>query len=75
MYAKDIENVPEYPEKVQNLNTFWGFYDLFSSYLATTKTRTEAFDLANEQYKRLFGHYKYIDYDSFRVMIRKRLNR
>ncbi|MEK6478151.1 hypothetical protein WJR50_11470 [Catalinimonas sp. 4WD22] len=75
MSTKDIENVPEYPKNVQNLTTFEGFYDLFSTYLATAKTNKEAFDRANGQYARLFGHCKYSDYDSFRRMIRKHLSK
>lgn len=54
-----------------------GFRDVFWDELAKKRkenpgiTQKEVFDLLNEEYYRVFGVYRYSDYDSFR----RRMNR
>ena len=75
MSIKDIENAPKLPENVRKLRSFWGFYELYRSYLATCKYNYEAFDKANEQYKRIFGGFKYVDYHTFRKTLKRELEK
>ncbi|MCG9792497.1 hypothetical protein [Flavobacterium algicola] len=53
---------------MRKLSTRKGFYDAYFEKLKTAKTNTEAFNELNEEYHKLFGHYRYSDWNSFKVM-------
>jgi hypothetical protein len=45
-----------------------GFYSEYFTELKTAKSNKQAFDTINEEHHRLFGRYRYSDWNSFKKM-------
>lgn len=58
-------------ELMRAIATADGFYNYFFKISLNFKTREQAFDHVNELYYKLFGAYRYLNYDSFRMTKRK----
>lgn len=54
--------------EMRKLSTRKGFYNEYFIALKTAKTNIEAFNTVNENYHKLFGHYRYSDWNSFKKM-------
>lgn len=63
-----IEKLEKENAIIRKLSTVKGFYDEYFIKLRTAKSNTEAFNQVNEEYYSLFGHYRYSDWNSFKVM-------
>jgi hypothetical protein len=55
-------------EKLRLLSSQKGFYAEYFKALITAKSNKEAFDTVNEEYYKLFGSYRYSDWNSFKKM-------
>lgn len=56
-------------ELMQKLCSTQKFYQYYFSELKNYKTNTECFNAVNDQYLKLFGVYRYSDWDSFKKMV------
>lgn len=65
IYIAKIENENE---RLRLLSSSKGFYAEYFKALIIAKSNKEAFDAINEEYHKLFGSYRYSDYNSFMVM-------
>lgn len=66
IYIQKIENENA---QMRKLSTVAGFYNEYFNELKTAKSNREAFNLVNERFHSLFGHYRYSDWDSFKKMV------
>lgn len=55
-------------QEMRELSTRKGFYNAFFQQLKIAKSNKEAFNCVNENYHKLFGHYRYSDFNSFKVI-------
>jgi hypothetical protein len=65
IYIKKIEKENE---KMRVLSSQSGFYSEYFTALKTAKSNKAAFDAVNEEYHKLFGRYRYSDWNSFHRM-------
>lgn len=65
IYIAKIENENI---EMRKLSTRKGFYNEYFKKLKTAKTNIEAFNEVNENYHKLFGTYRYSDWNSFKKM-------
>lgn len=63
-----IAKIEKENEKMRLLSTKNGFYSEYFKELKTAKTNKQAFDTVNEEFHKLFGRYRYSDWNSFMVM-------
>jgi len=64
----EIQKLEKENAEMRKLSTRKGFYEAYFKKLVTAKSNTEAFNDVNEEYHKLFGHYRYSDWNSFKVM-------
>lgn len=55
-------------ERLRLLSSSGGFYQEYFKELITAKSNREAFDTVNEEYHKLYGRYRYSDWNSFKKM-------
>jgi hypothetical protein len=63
-----IAKIEKENERLRLLSSSKGFYAEYFKELITAKSNKEAFDTVNEEYYKLFGIYRYSDWNSFKVM-------
>lgn len=63
-----IEKLELQLEQMKLLATTTGFFNAYFEELKKSATNTEAFNTVNERYHKLFGLYRYSDYNTFRVV-------
>jgi hypothetical protein len=65
---REINRIKSQNYIMRKLSTRKGFYEYYFFKLKTHKTTEEAFDYVNKQYQFLFGQYRYLDYNAFKLM-------
>lgn len=65
------EKLKQENELMRTIATADGFYNYFFKISLQFKTREQAFDHVNELYYKLFGVFRYLNYESFRRTTRK----
>ena len=65
----EIEKLKVQNEKMKKLATRDGFFAAYFLECKNQKTNKEAFEKINDQYKDLFGQYRYADHDSFKKAV------
>lgn len=71
-------DIPLLPERLRKMLSPRGFQELFWEELQKARKendkvrRIDVFDELNEEFRRYTGMRRYIDYDSFSVMMRKK---
>jgi hypothetical protein len=63
-----IEKIEKENEKMRVLSSQSGFYSEYFTTLKTAKSNKTAFDAVNEEHHRLFGRYRYSDWNTFKRM-------
>lgn len=66
----ELQNYIELLEKenaiMRKLSTRKGFFASYFSKLKTSESFTDAFNSVNREYRKLFGKYRFADYESFK---------
>lgn len=63
-----IAKLEKQNEKMRELSSKSGFYAEYFKELKTAKSNKQAFDTVNEEHHKLFGRYRYSDWNSFKKM-------
>mgnify|MGYP006284472017 CR=1 FL=1 len=64
-----MEEVKPYPDYIQSLNTFAGFFVKFNSFKDHGDRALHAYEKVEQLHLKYFGRRRYSDYNSFRSAI------
>ena len=70
---QQLQQAQEKLEMIRKLGTASGFINEYLQRLKDFETNIETFNAVNEQYRQLVGRFRYSDYNSFQVIMRRHL--